>query len=341
VRWAREVFGDNRPVIVSTHVNTGHCHNHIAVCPYDLDGHRWHSNCKSLKLVRSISDDICRRRGLSIIENPRKKSTLSYAEWLAGKNQTSWKIQMADNIDKLILRKNVTDVDSLIEEMKKVGYVFTDEKRMIAKPKFVKYGCRISKLGCGYSRDYLEQRIANKQYELLGRDLWTFGYNIDFAVCIKNIQFETYRAIPDRKPKDDHDSLMLNFETLCYVHNKELFSVESFKLHLDILDNEEKHLEQVIEARRYGGIYHDPSDIDRAHRELEEFRERLANIKEEKKRASKYFLNFQSIMENDYEKIMREERSRSEAERCKDKFLDYIEEQENRQQNSRRHGYER
>ena len=52
VEWAKKVFGENRPIIISTHSNTDHCHNHIAVCPYDLDGIRWHSNRKTLDFVR-------------------------------------------------------------------------------------------------------------------------------------------------------------------------------------------------------------------------------------------------------------------------------------------------
>ena len=33
VEWVKKVFGVNRPIIVSTHVNTNCVHNHIAVCP--------------------------------------------------------------------------------------------------------------------------------------------------------------------------------------------------------------------------------------------------------------------------------------------------------------------
>lgn len=36
VEWTKAMFGENRPVIISTHTNTGHCHNHIAVCPFDV-----------------------------------------------------------------------------------------------------------------------------------------------------------------------------------------------------------------------------------------------------------------------------------------------------------------
>ena len=91
---------------------------------------------------------------------------MSYAEWLAVRNGTSWKIKMADNIDRYILDPTVTDIDSLIEKMKSEGYIFTNEKRLIAKPKGVKYGCCTKNIGFGYSREMLEYRINNKAFEM-------------------------------------------------------------------------------------------------------------------------------------------------------------------------------
>ena len=125
VEWAKKVFGENRPIIVSTHSNTDHCHNHIAVCPYDLDGIRWHSNRKTLDFVRKRSDEICLEHNLDIIRNPKKKSTISYKEHDARKKGYSWKVKMADTIDRLIHSDDVTDIYSLIEKMKECGYTFT------------------------------------------------------------------------------------------------------------------------------------------------------------------------------------------------------------------------
>ena len=64
---------------------------------------------------------------------------------------------------------DVPDIYSLIEKMKECGYTFTSEIRMIAKPKGVKNGCCISKLGFGYSYQMLMQRINNKHNEFVGR----------------------------------------------------------------------------------------------------------------------------------------------------------------------------
>ena len=127
VEWAKKVFGANRPIIVSTHVNTNCVHNHIAVCPYDLDGIRWHSNYKTLQFVRKRSDEICIEHNLDIIKNPRRKSTIGYKEHAARKKGYSWKVKMADTIDRLIHSNDVTDFYSLIEKMKECGYIFTNE----------------------------------------------------------------------------------------------------------------------------------------------------------------------------------------------------------------------
>lgn len=124
IEWVHKMFGENRPVVISTHVNTGHIHNHIAVCPYDTDGKRWLANKKTLALGRQISDKIIKAQGLSVIENPCRKNTLSYAEWLAKNNGTSWKTKMADDIDRFIISKNVTDINLLIWKMKSEGYFF-------------------------------------------------------------------------------------------------------------------------------------------------------------------------------------------------------------------------
>ena len=93
---------------------------------------------------------------------------------------------MADTIDRLILQNDVTDISSLIEKMRECGYTFTNESRLIAKPKNVKYGCNIAKLGFGYSYQMLVERINNKQNELVGRNISAFvGFQVEVAVGFK------------------------------------------------------------------------------------------------------------------------------------------------------------
>ena len=228
VEWAKKVFGTNRPIIVSTHSNTDHCHNHIAVCPYDLDGIRWHSDRKSLEFVRKHSDEICLECGLDIIKNPKRNSTISYKEWDSRKKKCSWKVRMADTIDRLILQNDVTDISSLIEKMRECGYTFTNESRLIAKPKNVKYGCNIAKLGFGYSYQMLVERINNKQNEFVGRKISAFvGFQVEVAVGIREKQYEVYRAPERNYPL--YADLQRTVDVLNLVHNNHIHSLDDME----------------------------------------------------------------------------------------------------------------
>lgn len=228
VEWAKKVFGENRPIIVSTHSNTDHCHNHIAVCPYDLDGIRWHSNRKSLEFVRKRSDEICLEHGLDIIKNPKRNSTISYKEHDACKKGYSWKVKMADTIDRLIHSYDVTDIYSLIKKMKECGYTFTNENRLIAKPKGVKYGCCIAKLGFGYSYQMLMERISNKQNEFVGRKISAFvGFQVELAVSIREKQLDVYRTPVIHYPT--YAELKKSFEILNFIHSNHIHSLDDMK----------------------------------------------------------------------------------------------------------------
>ena len=229
VEWAKAMFGEDRPVIISTHTNTGHCHNHIAVCAYDVKGNRWFGDRITYNLAREVSDRVCLEHGLSIIKNPKKHSSIKYNEWDSRKKGCSWKVKMADVIDRLIVHNDVTDITSLIEKMRESGYVFTNEKQMIAKPANVKYGCSVAKLGYGYSLEMLQIRIANKQNEFAGLKISAYlGVQVDYAVTIREKQIELYRSRPNTS-NVTYAEVRRTAELLCYIHNNHIHSVDDLK----------------------------------------------------------------------------------------------------------------
>lgn len=229
VEWAKAMFGEDRPVIISTHTNTGHCHNHIAVCAYDVKGNRWFGDRITYNLAREASDRICLEHGLSIIKNPKKHSSIKYKEWDSSKKGCSWKVKMADVIDRLIVRDDVSDIASLIEKMRECGYVFTNEKRMIAKPANVKYGCSIAKLGYGYSMEMLQTRIANKQNEFARIKISAFlGVQVDYAVTVREKQIELYRS-RSVLSNISYAEVRRTMELLNYVHDNHIHSVDDMK----------------------------------------------------------------------------------------------------------------
>lgn len=267
VEWAKAMFGEDRPVIISTHTNTGHCHNHIAVCAYDVKGNRWFGDRITYNLARETSDRICLEHDLKIIKNPKKHSSIKYKEWESRKNGCSWKVKMADAIDRLIVHDDVTDITSLIKKMRESGYVFTNEKRMTAKPANVKYGCSIAKLGYGYSMEMLQTRIANKQNEFAEINISAFlGVQVDYAVTVREKQIELYRS-RSVSSNISYAEVRRTMELLNYVHDNHIHSVDDMKAivgkaeakaeklyyRYDYLCKEKKLLEQL---KKFGNEYH-------------------------------------------------------------------------------------
>ena len=94
-------------VVITTHLNTRHYHNHIVWNSVSMvDGHKYHSNAKSYYTeIRKISDDLCRKYGLSIIESNQKKS-IPYAQWKAEQEgKPTWRtaIRLGIGTGKLLL----------------------------------------------------------------------------------------------------------------------------------------------------------------------------------------------------------------------------------------------
>ena len=135
---------------------------------------------------------------------------------------------MADTIDRLILQNDVTDISSLIEKMRECGYTFTNESRLIAKPKNVKYGCNIAKLGFGYSYQMLMERISNKQNEFVGRKISAFvGFQVELAVSIREKQLDIYRTPMVHYPT--FAEVKRSFEILNFIHSNHIHSLDDMK----------------------------------------------------------------------------------------------------------------
>ena len=160
-----------------------------------------------------------------------------------------------------------TDNASLIEKMRECGYVFTNEKRMIAKPANVKYGCSVAKLGYGYSMEMLQTRIANKQNEFAGIKISAFfGVQVDYAVTVREKQIELYRS-RSVSSNISYAEVRRTMELLNYVHDNHIHSVDDMKAvvgkakakaeklynRYDYLCKEKKLLEQL---KKFGNEYH-------------------------------------------------------------------------------------
>ncbi len=73
VELARRMWGDRFQVVVATHIDRDHLHTHFVINSVSfVDGRKYvHTKRDYYDGVRAISDELCRERGLSVIENPR------------------------------------------------------------------------------------------------------------------------------------------------------------------------------------------------------------------------------------------------------------------------------
>jgi len=71
-------------VIIGTHVDKHHIHSHILFNSVSvMTGAKYHSNTRSYyQQVRAISDELCRKHGLSVIMQGEASKSVSYVEWL-------------------------------------------------------------------------------------------------------------------------------------------------------------------------------------------------------------------------------------------------------------------
>lgn len=111
-------------VVVATHVDTDHLHNHLIVNSVSWkDGHKLHQNAADLQRQRQVSDKICMAHGLQVLEPPKKyvqEKQMRPGEYRSAVRGESWKFQLMNTID-LCMRKSKTKV-GFIREMERRGY---------------------------------------------------------------------------------------------------------------------------------------------------------------------------------------------------------------------------
>ena len=165
VRLAEELWGERFEVVIATHCNTGHYHNHFVVNSVSLiDGKKFYNSRADYVRMRQVSDRLCREFSISVIENSSGWSK-NYGEWLAEKNgKPTHKGTIRADVDRAILAS--TTEREFIRLMTEMGYEFKTRgkggaplKYPALKPPDAKGYFRFHKLGDGYSLEEIKERI--------------------------------------------------------------------------------------------------------------------------------------------------------------------------------------
>ena len=149
---------------VVTHTDTGKVHNHIVVCPWHSEsGKKIENKKRHLYELRSISDSLCKDRGLSIIDGVakgRQAKLPDKVQKIAQFRGGSWLLDLcqkadfarayATNFDQYVGILSEFGVNARVEE-KNITYFYSDKTR----------GKRGSKIGTLYDKGGLERAFRD------------------------------------------------------------------------------------------------------------------------------------------------------------------------------------
>lgn len=155
--------------IVSTHIDKGHVHNHIIFCAADNVNHEKYHDCKQTYYhIRRLNDELCSKHQLSVV-SPTNQRGKSYKEWVSGRNGTSWKIKLKQDIDEAI--KNADTYEQCMELIRAKGYEIKGEAigentlkyisfRPLDREHFIRGS--IKSLSAEYTKERIKERVEAK-----------------------------------------------------------------------------------------------------------------------------------------------------------------------------------
>lgn len=165
VKLAEELWGDRFEVIVSTHVNTNHIHNHFVINSVSFkDGKRYYDKRSSYAEIRHVSDSLCAEYGLSVLdEKPCRNSRINYANYYKGVAiRSTYHSTTKEDIDRAIAQ--AYDYKDFLNLMRAMNYEVINRygKLSVKRPPY-KRNIRIERsFGEEYSISNIQFRIENE-----------------------------------------------------------------------------------------------------------------------------------------------------------------------------------
>lgn len=159
---ADRLLGGRFQVVISTHLNTGHIHNHLVWNSVSIQtGKKYRSNEKSYVTgVRRISDELCRKYHLSVIDTEKSERVARpYAQWLAEQEgKPTWKTVIQQDVDAAIAASLTWK--QFLRVLEQQGYTFRfDRKYPTLKPPGKERTVRFKTLGKNYTPEVIQRRI--------------------------------------------------------------------------------------------------------------------------------------------------------------------------------------
>lgn len=249
VEYAKLCF-PNYQVVVSTHVDKEHLHNHIIVNSCNMiTGKKFYDNKESMKNNRDISDKLCRKYGVSVISTQSEFKPIDQTTMQLALKQKSWKIQLLSDLDDA--KEKCKSKSEFISFFKSRNYEIRYEKhitiRKIGEKKAIRVDTLAKQFGNQYTKAELEKAMgystnladtntnnvnlqskktcARKNINEWQRfESWSFSQKNRYANnyrCLKKQYGTNYQ--PSRFPKGTRKSLLLTLLCVFFVSPRKTY----------------------------------------------------------------------------------------------------------------------
>lgn len=205
IQLAEELWGDRFEVIVSTHLNTKHIHNHFVLNSVSfVDGKKYRDNRSTYAIMRRTSDEICRENNLSVIEEkPCGKLNIDYSKYYSSYLQRDdYHTLVKADVDFAI--KQAYSYNNFEDILIDMGYTITIRagKISLCKPPY-KRNIRITRaFGEEYNMDNIEERIMS---------------NTSYIPLLAKSKIKRYKVKNRKSIRYDRGSLYRLYLYYCYM----------------------------------------------------------------------------------------------------------------------------
>lgn len=271
VKLANEMWGDRFQVVVSTHLNTEHLHNHFVINSVSFkDGKKHYSNLTNTALLRKTSDEICEEYGLSVLTEKTCKSGINFENF--------YKKSMIDS-DYYKFAKE--DIDYAIKH----SYTLKQFQQMLVSMGY-NYYYRADKLSVRrepYKRNIRVERAFGEEYSLENIKRRIFGNDYIKSekilpyMVIKNRHFTTRNKVKEKYRPKGIVALYYYYKYLLKLYTKKNIQ---YKLTPE-MRAEVKKMDEYSERIRFLCKYkiETMSDVDNVKEKKQEEMQKILNIR--------------------------------------------------------------
>ncbi|MCX4374902.1 MAG: relaxase/mobilization nuclease domain-containing protein [Lachnospiraceae bacterium] len=273
--FARKTFGDDCQIVIATHCNKSHVHNHYIINTYSLTGEKFNANKKTLDRIKEYSDRVCLAFGVQPYDKSKGKGrTMAYNEWENKKRGTSWKEKIRIAIDGLL--GSVKNLDDLTCELEERGFAVKRGKYISVKaPEQKRFVC-LKTLGNYYSEDILCERIQIALEENRQSD----GNKIN---SLNKIFYERIYQVSELVKKNEKLPRKY-FKNQPYLLQND-FDVYTLSAQLAVINRDNIHSLGELESK----IEKLTAEYESARQEVNKLSEKLSQFEAVEKQVGRYF----------------------------------------------------